>query len=54
MVEAPKSLTYACMVSRESVEIAMTWASLNDLEVNCLCIHHTAVEEPNKIDKFSR
>ena len=52
MVEAPKSLTYASMVSRESFRIAMTWASLNDLEVNCLCIQHSAEEELSKIDKF--
>ena len=52
MVEAPKSLAYVHMVSRESVRIALTWASLNDLEVNCLCIHHSPEEELNKIDKF--
>ena len=33
MVEAPKSLTYASMVSRESVRIALTLAALNGLEV---------------------
>ena len=33
MVEAPKSLTYASMVSRESVTIALTLVALNDLEV---------------------
>ena len=33
MVETPKSLTYASMVSRESVRIALTLAALNDLEV---------------------
>ena len=32
MVEAPKSLTYASVVSRELVRIAMTLAALNDLE----------------------
>ena len=51
MVGAPKSLTYASMVSREPVTIAMTWASLNDPQVNCLCIYHSAEEELNKIDK---
>ena len=54
MIEAPESLTYASMVSRESVRIALTWASLNDLEVIVFCIHHSAEEELNKIDKFSR
>ena len=33
MVEDPKRLTYASMVSRESVRIALTLAALNDLEV---------------------
>ena len=33
MVEAPKSLTSASVVSRESVRIALTLAALNDLEV---------------------
>ena len=33
MVEAPKSLTYARMASRESVRIALTLAALNDLKV---------------------
>ena len=33
MVEAPKSLTLASVVSRESVRISLTLAALNDLEV---------------------
>ena len=33
IVEAPKYLTYASMVSRELVRIALTLAALNDLEV---------------------
>ena len=33
MVEVPKSLTYASVVSRESVRIALTLAALNDHEV---------------------
>ena len=33
MVEAPKSLTFASVVSRESVRIALTLAAQNDLEV---------------------
>ena len=33
MVEAPKHLTFVCVVSRESVRIALTLAALNDFEV---------------------
>ena len=33
MVEAPKHLTFASVVSGESVRIALTLAALNDLEV---------------------
>ena len=33
MTETPKTLTYASVVSRESVRIALTLAALNDLEV---------------------
>ena len=33
IVEAPNSLTYASMVSRELVRLALTLAALNDLEV---------------------
>ena len=33
MVEAPKCLTFASVVSRESVRIALILAALNDLEV---------------------
>ena len=31
--EAPKMLTYASVVSRESIQIILTMAALNDLEV---------------------
>ena len=33
MVEAPKSLTFGSVVSRESVRISLTLAALNDLKV---------------------
>ena len=33
MTEAPKTLTYASVVSRDSVRIALILAALNDLEV---------------------
>ena len=35
MTEAPASLTYSSVVSRESVRIAFTVAALNDLEGPC-------------------
>ena len=33
MTEAPAAITYASVVSRETVRIALTLAALNDLEV---------------------
>ena len=41
MVEAPKSLTYASMVSRKSVRIALTLTALNDLEVKTSDVKNT-------------
>ena len=35
MTEAPPTMTYASVVSRETVRIALTLAALNDLEVKC-------------------
>ena len=46
MVEAPKSLTYASMVSRESVRIALTLAALNDLEVKTSDIQNAYLTAP--------
>ena len=46
MVEAPKSLTYASMVSRESVRIALTLAALNDLEVKTSDIQDAYLTAP--------
>ena len=42
MVEAPKSLTYGSVVSRESVRIPLTSAALNDLEVKTSDTYLTA------------
>ena len=45
MTEAPRTLTYASVVSRESVRIVLTHAALNDLEVKSADIknyHQTA------------
>ncbi len=35
MIDAPPSMTYASVVSRDSVRIALTLAALNDLGVQC-------------------
>ena len=46
MVEAPKSLTYASMVSRESVRIALTLAALNDCEVKTSDLQNAYLTAP--------
>ena len=46
MVEAPKSLTFASVVSRESVRIALTLAALNDLEVMTSDIQNAYLTAP--------
>ena len=46
MVEAPKSLTYASMVSKESVRIAMTLAELNDIEVKTSDVQNAYLTAP--------
>ena len=46
IVEALKSLTYASMVSRESVRIALTLAALNDVEVKTLDIQSAYLTAP--------
>ena len=50
--EAPKSLTYASMVSRESVRIALILAALNDLEVKTSHIQNVHLTTPcsEKVD----
>ena len=35
MTTAPAAVTYASVVSRETVRIALTLAALNDLKVKC-------------------
>jgi hypothetical protein len=44
--EAPASITYASMVSRESVRIALTIAALNDLEVKTSDIQNAYLTAP--------
>ena len=46
MVEAPKRLTYASIVSRESVRIALSFASLDDLDVKTSDIQSVYLTAP--------
>ena len=46
MTEAPKTLTYASVVSRESVRIALTLAALNDLDVKSADIKNAYLTAP--------
>ena len=46
MVEAPKSLTFASVVSRESVRIALTLAALNGLEAKTSEIQNIYLTAP--------
>ena len=46
MTEAPATITYASVVSRESVRIALTLAALNDLEVKTADIENAYLTAP--------
>jgi hypothetical protein len=46
MTEAPATLTYASVVSRETVRIALTLAALNDLEVKASDIQNAYLTAP--------
>ena len=46
MMEAPKPLTYASIVSRETVRIALTIAALNDLEVKTVDVQNAFLTAP--------
>ena len=46
MTEAPATLTYASVVSRESVRIALTLAALNDLEVKTADVANAFLQVP--------
>ncbi len=46
MTEAPSTITYASVVSRESVRIALTLAALNDLEVKTADIENAYLTAP--------
>jgi hypothetical protein len=45
-VDAPSSLTYASVVSRETVRVALTLAALNDLEVKACDIQNAFLAAP--------
>ena len=42
MIDAPPSMTYASVVSRDSVRIALTLAALNDLDVQCADVQNAS------------
>ena len=46
MTEAPATLTYASVVSRETVRIALTLAALNDVEVKASDIQNAYLTAP--------
>ena len=46
--DAPATLTYASVVGRETVRIALTLAALNDLEVKAADIENAYLTAPNK------
>ena len=46
MMEAPKTLTYASVVSRETVQIALTIVALNDLEVKIVDVQNAFLTAP--------
>ena len=46
MMEVPTNITYACIVSRETVRIALIIAALNDLDVKSANILNGSVQAP--------
>ena len=46
MTEAPARLTYASVISKESLKIALTLAALNDLEVKVADIQNAYLTSP--------
>ena len=47
MIDAPPSMTYASVVSRDSVRIALTLAALNDLDVQCADVQNAYLKAPS-------
>ncbi len=48
LTKAPATITYASVVSREMVHLALTFASLNDLEVKVGNVLNTIITAPVK------
>ena len=48
MTDTPPVLTYSSVVSRETVRIALTIASLNDLEVKASEVQNAYLTAPNR------
>jgi hypothetical protein len=48
MVDTPPFLTYASVVSRETVRIAILMAALNDLEVKAADVENACLTAPTK------
>ncbi len=48
MTKAPATITYASVVSRETVRLALTFASLNDLEVKVGDVLNAYITAPVK------
>ena len=46
MTKAPAAVTYASVVSRESVRIALTIAALNEIEVKCGDVMNAYITAP--------
>ncbi len=48
MMDVPPTVTYASVVSHESVQIALTMAVLNALKVNAADVMNAYITAPNK------
>jgi hypothetical protein len=48
LTQAPATITYASVVSRETVHLALTFASLNDLEVKVGNVLNACITTPVK------
>ncbi len=54
LTQAPATITYASVVSGETVRLALTFASLNDLKIKggrCLeCLHYRTTSQGEGVD----
>ena len=46
MTQAPAAVTYASVVTRETVRIALTMAALNGIEVKCGDVMNAYITDP--------